>query len=61
MEHVGSSQYLSGHSLERRLKQLQELVQAKEEEVADLRLEIKQLEERIAKKAVSHDARAPAS
>jgi voltage-gated potassium channel len=39
---------LTGHSLEHQLKQLQELLQAKEEEVAGLRQEIKELEERIA-------------
>jgi voltage-gated potassium channel len=45
-------QRLTGHSLERRLKQLQDLLQAKEEEVADLRREIQELQERIAQKAV---------
>jgi hypothetical protein len=41
-------QRLTGSSLDRKLKQLQELLQAKEEEVADLRDEIKEIEERIA-------------
>jgi hypothetical protein len=44
-------QRLSGHSLERRSKQLRDLLQAKEEEVADLRREIQELDERIAQKA----------
>jgi hypothetical protein len=42
---------LTGRSLEHRLKQHQDLLQAKEDEVADLRREIKELEERIARKA----------
>jgi hypothetical protein len=46
-------QRLTGRSLERRLKQHQELLQVKEEEVADLRREIKELEERIAQRAIS--------
>jgi hypothetical protein len=45
-------QRLTGRSLERRLKQLQDLLQAKEEEVADLRREIQELQERIAQKAL---------
>jgi hypothetical protein len=53
-------QRLSGHSLERRLKQLRSLVQAKEEEVADLRREVRELEDRIAKKAMSCKAAAGA-
>jgi hypothetical protein len=44
-------QRLLGRSLESRLKRHRELLQAKEEEVADLRLEIQELEERIAQKA----------
>ena len=41
---------LTGRSLEHRLRQLRELLQAKEEEVADLRREIEELEGRIARK-----------
>jgi hypothetical protein len=44
-------QRLTGRSLQRQLKQRQELLQAREEEVADLRREIQELEERIARKA----------
>jgi hypothetical protein len=44
-------QRLAGRSLEGQLKQRRELLQAKEEEVADMRREIKELEERIAQKA----------
>jgi hypothetical protein len=43
-------QRLTRRPLERQLRQLQELLQAKEEEVADLRLEIRELEGRIAQK-----------
>jgi voltage-gated potassium channel len=43
-------QRLTRRSPERRLRQLQELLQAKEEEVADLRREIRELAERIARK-----------
>jgi hypothetical protein len=45
-------QRLSGHSLERRRQKLMELVLAKQEEVADLRREIAELDERIARKAL---------
>jgi hypothetical protein len=45
------AQRLTGRSLEYQLKQHQELLQAKEEELGDLRREIKELEERIARKA----------
>ena len=44
-------QRLTGRSLEYQLKQRQELLQAKEEEVAELRQEIKEFEERIAQRA----------
>lgn len=44
---------LTGRSLEYQLKQLHELVQAKEEEVADLRLEMVELEARIVRKGHS--------
>jgi hypothetical protein len=44
-------QRLTGRSLERQLKQHLELLQAREEELDDLRREIKELEERIAQKA----------
>jgi hypothetical protein len=54
-------QRLTGRSLERRLKQLQDLLQAKEEEVADLRLEIQDLEARIAEKAGSCRAVVPSA
>ncbi len=54
-------QRLTGRSLEHQLKQLQELVQAKEEELADLRQEIKELEDRIAQRVMSHKATAPCS
>jgi voltage-gated potassium channel len=46
-------QRLAGRSLQRQLKQRQELLQAREEEVADLRREIQELEERIARKAAA--------
>jgi voltage-gated potassium channel len=41
---------LTGHTLEGRLKQSRELLQAREEEVAELRREIKDLEERVAER-----------
>jgi hypothetical protein len=44
------AQRLTGRSPEYQLKQHRELLQAKEEELADLRREIKELEERIARK-----------
>jgi voltage-gated potassium channel len=44
-------QRLTGRSLEHRVKRLQDLLQAKEEEVADLRREIQELEERIVQKS----------
>jgi hypothetical protein len=47
---------LTGRSLERRHKQLTELLQAKEEEVADVRREIKELEERIAQRGMNRMA-----
>jgi hypothetical protein len=46
-------QRLTGGSLERQLKQHQDLLQAKEEEVADLRREIKDLEARIAQRSMN--------
>jgi hypothetical protein len=52
---------LTGRSLEHQLKQHQELLQAKEEEAADLRREIKELEERIARKATRRKEAAPAA
>jgi voltage-gated potassium channel len=52
-------QRLIGRSPERQLKQLQELLQAKEEEMADLRREINELAERIARKALSRKAALP--
>jgi voltage-gated potassium channel len=45
-------QRLGGHSLERRRKKLGDLLHAKEEEVAELRREIQELDERIAKQAI---------
>jgi voltage-gated potassium channel len=51
-------QRLMGHSLEHRLKKLRELLQAKEEELADVRQEIKELEERIARETANHAAEA---
>jgi voltage-gated potassium channel len=54
-------QRLTGRSLEHRLKQLRELRQAKEDEVADLSREIQELEERIAQRAGSRPAAAPAA
>jgi voltage-gated potassium channel len=53
-------QRLTGRSLERRRKQLQDLLQAKEEELADLRREIAELDERIAQRAMSRNVAAPA-
>jgi hypothetical protein len=47
-------QGLTGRSLESQLKQRRDLLEAKEEEVADLRREIVELEERIAQKARTH-------
>lgn len=44
-------QRLSGRSLDRQLQQLQGLLRAKEEEVADLRQEIEEMKERITRKA----------
>jgi len=44
-------QRLMGRSLERQLEQLQQLLQAKQEEEAELRREILELEERIAQRA----------
>jgi hypothetical protein len=52
-------QRLTRRPLERQLRQLQELLQAKEEEVADLRLEIKEVEERIALRARTQAAAPP--
>jgi voltage-gated potassium channel len=46
-------QRLTGRSPEHQLKQLRELLDAKEEEVADVHREIKELEERIARKALN--------
>jgi hypothetical protein len=54
-------QRLTGRSLERQLKQLQELLQAKEEEVADLRRDIQELEKRIAQKAGSRPTSLPSA
>jgi hypothetical protein len=50
---------LMGRSLEYRLRQMKELLQAKEEEVADLRQEIGALEERIAREKLARQAAAP--
>jgi voltage-gated potassium channel len=47
---------LTGHTLEGRLKQSCELLQAREEEVAELRREIKELEERIAERDMRRKA-----
>jgi hypothetical protein len=47
---------LTGRSPERRLKRLRELLQAREEEVADMRQEIRECEERVAKRAGAHAA-----
>jgi voltage-gated potassium channel len=49
-------QRLTGRSLEHRRKQLQDLLHAKEEEVADLRREIQELEVLIAQKAIHRKA-----
>jgi voltage-gated potassium channel len=49
-------QRLTGYSLERQMKRRQELLQAKEEEVADLRREIHELEERIIQRDRSRKA-----
>jgi len=54
-------QRLTGRSLEHQRKQLQELLQAKEEELADLRREIKELEDRIAQRAMSRKPAVPCS
>jgi hypothetical protein len=52
-------QRLTGRSLERQLRKLRELLQAREEEVADLRREIRELEERIARRASRRPPAAP--
>jgi voltage-gated potassium channel len=49
-------QRLTGRSPERHLRQLQELLRAKQEEVADLRQEIEELGKRIAKQAADRKA-----
>jgi hypothetical protein len=54
-------QRLTGRSLERQLRQRQELLQAKEEEMADLRREIMELEAQIARRAMSRKTTAPCS
>lgn len=54
-------QRLTGRSLEHQRKQLQGLLQAKEEEMADLRREIKELEERISQRALSRKPAVPCS
>jgi voltage-gated potassium channel len=51
-------QRLSGRSPEYQYRKLQELLQAREEEVADLRREIRELGERIARKAPDREAAA---
>jgi voltage-gated potassium channel len=51
---------LTGRSPARQLEQLRELLQAKEEELADVRREISELEERIAREARARGAAAPA-
>jgi hypothetical protein len=50
---------LMGRSPERRLKRLQDLLQAKEEEVADLRRDIQALDEHIRRRAGRNKAPAP--
>jgi hypothetical protein len=52
-------QRLTGRSPEKQLRQLQDLLRAKEEEVADLRCEIEECEERIAQKARNRKTTAP--
>jgi voltage-gated potassium channel len=52
-------QRLTGRSAERRLQDLRELRQAKEEELADLGREIRELEERMAQKALRRKTAAP--
>jgi hypothetical protein len=52
-------QRLTGHSLERRLSQYRALLQAKEEEAADLRRDIAELEERIARRDASRKPAVP--
>jgi hypothetical protein len=54
-------QRLTGRSPERQLKRLRELLQAKEEEVADLRREIQDLENRIGKRTPGHKAPVPSA
>jgi voltage-gated potassium channel len=49
-------QRLTGRSPQRQLQKLRELLQAKEEEVADLRREVKEFEERIARGTPSQAA-----
>jgi hypothetical protein len=50
---------LAGRSLERQLQKNQGLLQAKEEEVAELRREIKELEDRIAQRVKGRGTAAP--
>jgi voltage-gated potassium channel len=52
-------QRMTYRSPERRLKRLRDLLQAKEEEVADMRQEIKEFEERIRRKDLRHNTPAP--
>ena len=54
-------QRLTGRSAERQLEQRQALLQAKEEELTELRREIKDLEERIAHEALSRTTTATCS
>jgi hypothetical protein len=52
-------QRLTGRSLERRLAQLQGLLRAREEEAAELRREIAEVEERISQKAMRRPTAVP--
>jgi voltage-gated potassium channel len=54
-------QRLTGRSLESQLRRQLELLRAKEEELADLRRDIEELEARIARKAAARKAAAPAA
>jgi voltage-gated potassium channel len=54
-------QRLTGRSLAYQLRQLHELLQAKEEEVADLRQEIQELEKRVVQQALRQKTAAPSS
>jgi hypothetical protein len=54
-------QRLTGRSLEKQLKQRRDLLKAKEEELAELRREIQELEDRIAQRDLARKTAAPSA